>query len=58
MRASPSHPPLLSLQAVLRLLAHAYILHLMHLTSGGRIAAAAAQRLDLASIDALNLHRC
>jgi hypothetical protein len=43
---------------VLRLLAHSYILHLMHLTSGGRIAAPAAQRLDLASIDALNFHRC
>ena len=30
----------------------------MHLTSGGRLAAAAAQRLDLATIDALNFHRC
>jgi hypothetical protein len=45
------------LQAVLRLLANAYVLHLMHLTSGGRIAAAAAQRLDLAALDALSFYQ-
>lgn len=42
---------------VLRLLANAYILRLMHHTSGGRIAAAAAQKLDLASAGALAFHQ-
>lgn len=45
-------------QAVLRLLANAYILRLMHLTSGGRVAAAAASKLDLAAAGALAFHRC
>ncbi|EFN60042.1 expressed protein [Chlorella variabilis] len=44
-------------QVVLRLLANAYILRLMHHTSGGRIAAAAAQKLDLASAGALAFHQ-
>lgn len=43
-------------QAVLRLLANAYILRLMHLTSGGRVAAAAASKLDLAAAGALAFH--
>lgn len=45
-------------QAVLRLLAHAYTFYLMHLTSGGRIAAAAAAKLDLAAADALAFYKC
>lgn len=40
-------------EAVLRLLAHAYIVHLMQVTSGGRVAAVAADKLGLLSIDAL-----
>ncbi|PRW60809.1 heme oxygenase [Chlorella sorokiniana] len=44
-------------QAVLRLLAHAYTVYLMHLTSGGRIAAAAVQKLQLPAIDALAFYR-
>lgn len=44
-------------QAVLRLLAHAYTVYLMHLTSGGRIAAAAVQKLLLPAIDALAFYR-
>lgn len=43
-------------QAVLRLLGNAFIVLLMHLTSGGRIAAAAAQKLDLAAGGALAFH--
>ncbi len=45
------------MQAVLRLLAHAYIALLMHLTSGGRIAAAAAEKLGLAAADALHFYQ-
>jgi hypothetical protein len=41
---------------VLRLLGNAYMLLLMHLTSGGRIAAAAAEKLQLAAAGALALH--
>lgn len=47
----------LPLQAVLCLLAHAYTVYLLHLTSGGRIAAAAAQRLQLPACDALAFYR-
>lgn len=47
----------LPVQAVLRLLAHAYTVYLMHLTSGGRIAAAAVQKLQLPAIDALAFYR-
>ncbi|KAI3429555.1 hypothetical protein D9Q98_005643 [Chlorella vulgaris] len=43
-------------EAVLRLLGNAFIVLLMHLTSGGRIAAAAAQKLDLAAGGALAFH--
>lgn len=42
---------------MLRLLAHAYTVYLMHLTSGGRIAAAAVQKLQLPAIDALAFYR-
>lgn len=47
-----------SLQAALRLLANAYVLHLMHQTSGGRVAAAAASKLGLDAAGALAFHRC
>lgn len=44
-------------QATLRLLANAYVLHLMHQTSGGRVAAAAASKLGLDAAGALAFHR-
>ena len=41
----------------LRLLAHAYTLHLVHLTSGTRVAAAAADKLGLLDKGALGFYR-
>lgn len=43
---------------MLRLLANAYIAYLQHLTSGGRIGAAASQRLGLAQAGALGFYGC
>ena len=51
----PSHPR--SSQALLRLLANAYVVYLQHLTSGGRVGAAAAQRLGLAQAGAHSFYR-